>query len=468
MMMSDYDLVILGSGSTAFAAAIRAADLGFTAMMTEDRTLGGTCVNRGCLPSKNLIAAAQAWHDAGRPRYPGLPITRGALDFGGLIRQKDEVVQAMRAKKYASVLNDRITVLEGHAELVDAETVRVNGRDVEGRHVLIATGARPHIPALRGLDSVPYLTSDLLTVGEGLELEELPASMAILGGGYIACELGQMFARFGTKVTIFERSDRLLSAFEPEIGYALRDVFEREGIDVRTESLVVEVGPRGSGVAAVTSTGDEVIADRLLVTTGRQPNTEGIGLEQAGVEIDERGFVVVDDELRTSVPGVWAAGDVRGGQMATPVGAHDGAIAADNALTGRHKKPDYTAIPRAVFTDPPVATVGLSDAEVTERGIGCTCEVVPMDLVPRAAATYRTEGLIKMIAERDTGKVVGVHMLGLDAHEVIHEAAMAMRFGATVDDIIDQVHIYPTMAEGLKIAALAFRKDVTKLSCCAE
>lgn len=353
MMMSDYDLVILGSGSTAFAAAIRAADLGFTAVMTEDRTLGGTCVNRGCLPSKNLIAAAQAWHDAGRPRYPGLPITRGALDFGGLIRQKNEVVQAMRAKKYASVLSDHITVLEGHAELVDGRTVRVNGRTAEGRHVLIATGARPHIPAVRGLDSVPYLTSDLLTVGEGLELEDLPASLAILGGGYIACELGQMFARFGAKVTIFQRSDRLLSTFEPEIGYALRDVFESEGIDVRTESLVVEVEPRGSGVAAVTSNGDEVIADRLLVTTGRQPNTEGIGLEQAGVGTDERGFVVVDDELRTSVPGVWAAGDVRGGQMATPVGAHDGAIAADNALTGRLKKPDYTSIPRAVFTDPP-------------------------------------------------------------------------------------------------------------------
>lgn len=468
MHNGHFDLAILGSGSTAFAAAIKAAELGFTAAMTESRTLGGTCVNRGCLPSKNLIAAAEIWHTAAWPRYPGLDISRGRLDFEALVAQKDSLVEAMRDKKYRSVLDGRIAVFEGRAELLDARTLKVGDATISGDKLLIATGAAPLVPPIDGLEDVPYLTSDLLTVGEGLDLRELPSSLIIIGGGYIACELGQMFARFGSRVTILERSERLLQGFEPEIGYALQEVFEAEDIEVRIATQATKAAQRDGRVVVTTEAGEDLVAERLLVATGRRPNTEGIGLEAVGAQTDRQGFVLVDEELRTTAPGVWAAGDVRGGQMATPVGAHDGAIVAGNALTGAHKRPDYSAIPRAVFTDPQIATVGLTDEQVAQQGIACTCQVVEMGLVPRAGAVHRTEGLIKMIMEQSSGRIVGVHMMGLNAAEVIHEAAIAMRFGATIDDLIDQVHIYPTMAEALKIAALAFRKDVTKLSCCAE
>ena len=466
--MTKHDLLILGSGSTAFAAAIRAAELGFSAVMTERRTLGGTCVHRGCLPSKNLIAAAELWHAAGSELFPGLPITRGTLDFPALIRQKDDVVAAMLRKKYESVLGERIDVVYGDASLIDPHTIRVDGRELTGRHVLIATGARPSIPPIDGIESVPYLTSDLLTVGEGLELVSLPESIVIVGGGYIACELGQMFARFGTKVTILERSQRLLNDGEPELSYALRDVLEREGVNVSTETTAVAVRQRGERVIVTTSPGDEVEAERLLIATGRTPNSDNLGLADAGVALDERGFVLVDEQLRTNVSGIWAAGDVRGGQMATPVGAHDGVIAAQNALASSGRATDYRVVPRAVFTDPPVGSVGMTEQDANAQGISCRCVTIPMEVVPRAAAIHRTDGVLKMVAERASGRVVGVHMIGDAAHEVIHEAAMAMRFRATIDDFVDQVHVYPTMAEALKIGALAFSKDVSKLSCCAE
>jgi mercuric reductase len=466
--MPEYDLLILGSGSTAFAAAIRAAESGFTALMTERRSLGGTCVSRGCIPSKTLIAAAELWHAAGARRFAGVSIAPRALDFPALVREKDELVGALVRDKYESVLRDSIHVLDGDATLAGCNAIRVDGRRVTGRHVLIATGSRPSTPDIAGLDAVPYLTSDLLTVGEAEELTELPASIAIVGGGYIACELGQMFARFGARVSIIERGARLLGHGESEISDALREVLEREGIEVRTESAATAVEQRGRQTVVSTASGDEIAVKRLLMATGRTPNSDHLGLEDAGVTVDARGFVSVDGQLRTNVPAIWAAGDVRGGEMATPVGAHDGAIAADNALNDAQRLTDYRVVPRAVFTDPPVGSVGITEAEARESGLDVQSVTIPMDVIPRAVAVHRKDGALKMLTDAASRRVLGVHMLGESAHEVIHEAAIAMRFGATLDDFVDLVHVYPTMSEALKIAALAFTRDVRKMSCCAE
>lgn len=474
-----YDLVILGSGSTAFAAALRAAELGKTVAMTEDRTVGGTCVNRGCLPSKNLIEAAKLAYDARHPRYPGLTPADLRPDFRALVAQKDAVIHEYRDKKYRSLVDqsDTITIVEGTVRFLDPHTLAVGDQRLAGDQFLVALGSGQVVPPIDGLDQVSYLTSDLLTSGESQELHVLPASLIIVGGGYIALELGQMFSRFGTRVTLLQRGDQLLAhGYEPEVGQALQDLFVKEGIAVRTRTAVRRVRQEGADVVVATSRDGrphELRAERLLIATGRRPNTTGIGLEEIGVRLDAQGAVVVDQHLRTSVPHIWAAGDVIGreteSQMATPVGAHDGSIVAHNALSGdAPRQVDHRVIPRAIFTDPQVGLVGMTEEEAIAAGHRCWCNTVPLTLVPRAGAIHDTRGLIKMVADADTGEVLGVAMVGANAGEVIHEAAMGLRFRATLDDYIDLLHVYPTMAEALKIVAISRYKDPAKLSCCAE
>jgi mercuric reductase len=480
--MSDaarYDLVILGSGSTAFAAALTAQTMGKSVVMTESRTLGGTCVNRGCLPSKNLIEAAKLVHDARHPRYPGLtPDGSGIkVDFGALIAQKDEIIHVYRDKKYESLLGGHIHVESGHARFVGPNSVRANGKDLVGERILIATGSRPVAPEIPGLSEVPYLNSDLLTNGEDIELRELPASLIIIGGGYIALELGQMFARFGTRVTIVERSRQLLAhGYEPQVGRAIGRIFEEEGIAVLTDAAAVAVRQVESEIVAVVSVAGverEVRAAQLLIATGRRPNSDDIGLDVAGIAMNGKGEVEVDAHLRTRKPDIFAAGDVIGGlnqsQMATPVGARQGGIAAHNAFNGNEPRSfDGRVIPRVIFTDPQIAVVGMTEAEAIAAGHRCWCTTLPMEIVPRAAAIRDVRGLVKMVADSDTGEVLGVAMVGANAGEVIHEAAMGMRFHAKIEDFVDLLHVYPTMAEALKIVAIARTKDPRKLSCCAE
>ncbi len=480
-----YNLVILGSGSTAFAAALHAAELGKSVVMTECRTVGGTCANRGCLPSKNLIEAARLVYDAAHPRYPGLSPVRIPVNWAELVAQKDEIIQEYRTHKYESLLDEpeRIQLLSGQARLLSDHEVEVQSADGVRRLVdsqlLIATGSAPSIPDLPGLADVPYLTSDLLSSSDdpwGTELREQPRSLLILGGGYIALELGQMFARFGTQVTLVTRGSTILSGYEPEIAEALTEILQEEDLRIVTGAQVRGVRSEGEGVAlSVKLHGSQQIlsAERLLVSTGRRPNTQEIGLEQAGVELDQVGAVRVYRTLRTNISHIWAAGDVIGreteSQMATPVGAHDGKLAAHNALSGEPlQKVDHRVIPRTIFTDPQVAVVGMTDEEANAAGIACDCNTIPLSVVPRAGAIRDTRGVIKMVLDGPTRRVVGVSMLGVNAGEVIGEAAMALRFGATTDDFIDLIHVYPTMAEALKLVAISFTKDVNRLSCCAS
>jgi mercuric reductase len=472
-----FDLVILGSGSTAFAAALRAQEMGKTAVMTEVRTVGGTCVNRGCLPSKNLIEAARLVHDAAHPRYPGLRPAKVEVDFPRLVQQKDEIIASYRQKKYESLVGGKFRIEMGHAQFIDPKTVEVAGKRLTGDAVLIATGSRPMIPEIDGLSTVPYLTSDLLTSGEDVELKVLPRSLLIVGGGYIALELGQMFRRFGADVTILERSAELLAqGYEPEVGPAIRTLFEGEGIQVLTGATARSIRREGDGIAArvdVAGATRELRFERVLVATGRRPNTDAIAIERAGVELGAQGQVAVDEHLRTNVPHIFAAGDVVGrerhSQMATPVGSQDGGIVAHNAFAGEALRTvNHRVIPRAVFIDPPLAVVGLTEAEAVAAGHPCWCKAVPMSLVPRAGAIRETTGFVKMVADAKTNEVLGVTMLGTGAAEVIHEAAMALRFHAKLHDFIDLLHVYPTMAEALKIVAISRFKDPAKLSCCAE
>jgi mercuric reductase len=475
-MTDSFDFLILGSGSTAFAAAIKASDLGARVAMVERRTLGGTCANRGCLPSKNLIEAARIVHEATHPRYAGLAPAAVGVDFPALVAQKDDLVREYRAKKYASVadgLSD-LELLEGDAAFVDPHTILLGDRRVTGARILIATGSRPTIPPIPGLDSVPFLTSDLLDADEAGRLTELPETLVVLGGGYVAVELAQMFSRLGSRVTMIARSG-LLSGYEPDLGRTLADAFAAEGIEILSRARVERVSGDERAVALAVELADVgrvVRAERLLVATGRMPNTDTLGLDRAGVAVDQGGFVVVDARLRTNQPHIWAAGDVigrqHGSQMATPVGARQGRIVADNAFADAGQRFDGTVIPRAIFTDPPIAVVGETEAEVRARHYPAVAATTPLMYVPRAGAVHRTTGLVKFIASTIDERVLGVHVIGESAPEIIHEAAMAMHFKASLADFIDLIHVYPTMSEALKIGAQAFSRDVTKLSCCAE
>lgn len=474
---THFDLVILGSGSTAFAAALRAQELGKTAVMSEERIPGGTCVNRGCLPSKNLIEAAKLLYDAKNPRYPGISPTNLELDFQALIKQKDDVIAGYRNKKYESLLGTGFYIEQGHAEFVDAHTVQVGEKQLSGENILIATGSRPVLPSIEGLESVPYLTSDLLTSNESMELTECPHSLLIIGGGYIALELGQMFHRFGTEVTILERSQQVLAhGYEPEAGQTIGTIFQEEGIQIITQASVSSVRQETNAVVVTVSMGDstqEFRAEKLLITTGRRPNTDNINIEKAGVLLGEKGQVQVDEYLKTNVSHIFAAGDVIGSeissQMATPVGSQDGGIVAHNALSDQNQRSvNHRVIPRAIFTDPQIGIVGMTEKEAIAAGHRCWCRAIPMSLVPRAGAIRDTKGVIKMVADAETDEVLGVTMVGNSAAEIIHEVAMGMRFHAKLYDFIDLIHIYPTMAEALKIAAISRYKDPAKLSCCAE
>lgn len=475
--ISQFNLVILGSGSTAFAAALRAQELGKTSVMTEERTIGGTCVNRGCLPSKNMIEAAHLIYQASHPRYPGLTPLEMKFNFNELIRQKDDVIHDYRKKKYESLVGGQFSIEEGHVEFVDAHTVQVNGKRLQGEKILIATGSRPVNPPIEGLSDVPYMTSDLLTNDEPMELTDCPRSLIIVGGGYIALELGQMFSRFGTDVTLIERNHQLLAhGYEPEVGRTIGKIFVDEGIRLITGASVTSVRRDGQMIVAIVQDGTssrELRAEKLLIATGRRPNSDRIAIDKAGVTVGREGQVEVNEHLQTNVSHIYAAGDVVGSaqesQMATPVGSHDGGIAARNALSGEAPHAiNHRVIPRTIFTDPQIAVVGMTEEEAIQAGHPCWCNALPMALVPRAGAIRDTRGIIKMVADAKTNEVLGVTMIGNSAGEVIHEAAMALRFRATLHDYIDMLHVYPTMAEALKIAAISRYKDPTKLSCCAE
>jgi mercuric reductase len=285
-----------------------------------------------------------------------------------------------------------------------------------------------------------------------------------------------MFHRFGTRVTILERSQVILKNYEPEVSEALTFILRDEGLKLITGARVERVSQKSNRelevVARVGDKEQSFKAQKLLVATGREPNTDNIGLENVGVQLDKGRFVKVNDELQTNISNMWAAGDVIGdhanSQLATPVGAHDGVIVAKNALANAHQKVDHRVIPRTIFTDPQVAVVGMTDVEANGTGIRCWCGTIPLELVPRAEATHNSNGIAKMVINNDTHEVVGVSLVMPNAGEVIHEAAMAMRFHAKLQDYIDMIHVYPTMAEALKVAAISYFKDPSKLSCCAE
>ena len=464
---AEVDLLIIGSGSAAFAAGIRAAELGYSALMVERGTLGGTCVNVGCVPSKTLLRTAEAYHRAFHSPFVGVRPQGAELDWRAVIGEKDELVARLRREKYEQVLEayPSLSLVQGHARLTADGGVEVNGRTYRPARILIATGAHPYIPPLPGVEGV-----DVLTSTEALSLPERPESLIVLGGRYVALELAQLFARFGTRVTLLQRSERILPDHEPEIADALADSLREEGVEIHTGATVIRLERAGKEKVVEARVGGQVRTFRaahILVAMGRRANTEGLGLEVAGVETDGQGFVRVDGALRTTNPRIYAAGDVTGPPMLVYLAAAEGKRAAENALLGRAEPLDRRVVPAVLFTDPQVATVGLTEAEALAQGFRVRTSLLPLSYVPRALVARDTRGLIKLVAERETGRLLGAHVLAAEGGEVIQTATMALRAGMTVQDLTDTLFPYLTQVEGLKLAALSFDRDVERLSCCA-
>jgi mercuric reductase len=462
-----YDLIILGGGSAGFAAAIQAHELGKTVLMVNAGTIGGTCVNVGCIPSKTLIRAAEALHRGGHHAFAGINGEAALVDFEAVIRQKDELVSQLRQAKYMDVLEayDRVELIEGEARVESPRTVRVNGVAYEASSILVATGSRPWLPDIPGLAE-----SDPLDSTSAFELTRLPKSMIMLGGRYIALEIAQMFARLGTKVTVLQRSGRILPTEDADLTEALTGYLREEGLCIETSVRVREVRRDGSGVIVHALVGDaerEFAAERILCATGRRANTEALGLKEIGVRLSGQGDILVDEHLQTSQPGIFAAGDVIGEPAFVYTAAYEGRLAAANALSGESRKRDYRALPWVIFSDPQVAGVGLNELEAASAGI--EVEVARLDLknVPRALAARDTRGFIKLIRRKGSDELVGARILAPEGGEQIMEAALAIRHDIGVSDLASAFHPYLTQAEGIKLCAQTFGKDVAKLSCCS-
>jgi mercuric reductase len=462
---SRFDVAIVGSGGGAFAAAIAASERGARVLMIERATLGGTCVNIGCIPSKTQLHAGELFWRAGHHAFQGIQTEAMAVDLARLVEQKDELVRQLRREKYADLIAAYgWELVQGEASFLDPHTLTVADRAITADAFVLASGARPAVPALPGLNGVNYLTSTSL-----LDLKTLPEHLIVVGAGYVGLELGQLFRHLGTRVTLMQRRDRLLAEFDPEIGDTMRKVLTEEDIDLMTGVRYVRVEQRGhQKLVTVSVSGQErtVEGDALLVATGRRPNTEALGLDVAGVRTGARGQIVVDEYLRTSNARVFAVGDVTLGPQFVYVAAHEGAVAAENALGGS-RTADLRAVPGVTFTRPAVATVGLTEAAARQAGHDVRTSVLPLHVVPRALVNRETRGVFKIVADSQTNEVLGVHLVAENAGDVIYAGVLAVRFHLTVKDLTDTFAPYLTMSEGLKLAAQSFERDISKLSCCA-
>jgi len=460
-------IAIIGTGGAAMAAAITASECGAQVTLIERAVIGGTCVNIGCVPSKIMIRAAEIAHTRrDSPFDGGLSAAVPTVDRSALLIQQQARVDALRSAKYESIIENtaNVALVRGDARFVDERHLEVTSSDGEIQVVtfdraLVATGARPAIPPIPGLAETPFWTST-----DALASESIPARLIVIGGSVVAVELAQAYSRLGSKVTIIARG-KLLSREDPAIGETLLGVFRDEGIEVLIDTTSRAVAFERGEFIVDTEKG-LVRANQLLIATGRAPNTEMLNLNAIGVAATKSGAIAVNDRLETTSSRIYAAGDCTDQPPFVYVAAAGGSRAAANMLGGDVRL-DLRAMPAVVFTDPQVATVGLSEDGAKSSGIGAICRILPLEFVPRALVNFDTRGFIKIVAEADSGRILGVQAVAAGAGELIQTATFAIHQGLTVRDLASQLFPYLTMVEGLKLCAQAFKKDVKQLSCCA-
>jgi len=464
------DLLVIGGGSGGFSAAITAAESGANVAIAGHGTIGGTCVNVGCVPSKTMIRAMEAVHHAkNAERFDGVKGTSEIFNWKALVAQKQSLVDELRKAKYEDVLLSYPNVT--YVDMKEKAHFTGNGTevDVDGvlynpKKIVIATGSSSTLPPINGIQSVPALDST-----SALELEVLPKSLLLIGGGVIGVELGQMFARAGVDVTICCRS-RLLPEAEPEVSQALTDYLRAEGVTVcdGVGYQTIERTTKGIKLVCETVDGlDAIEAEQLLVTAGRRPNTSALDTDKVGIKLLKNGGIDINEYMQSSHPDIYAVGDVTGTDMFVYMAAYGGKLAAKNALDGNEHKYSNAAMPSVVFTDPQMAMVGLTEAQAKTRGHEVKASTITLDHVPRYIAARDARGLIKLVADKETDKLLGAHILAPDGGELVQTMVLAIKAGMTTEDLASTIFPYLTGVEGLKLAAQTFDKDVSTLSCCA-
>ncbi len=474
--MDEYDLIIIGGGAGAFSAAIKANELkAKTAMVNAGLPLGGTCVNVGCVPSKTLLWAGEVMHLAKSHNIPGIDIEVKSFDFATIVQHELDLVAKLRAEKYEEVLNGLVNVthMEGKATFISPNELEVNpsansgqaGQKYQAKKFIIAAGSTATVPPIEGIKKVGYLTHI-----EALQIKNQPKELIVVGAGPLGLEFAQIYARFGTKVTILQRNVSIFPPAERELTDRFAEILTKEGITIKTNVQVKSARKEGNKkVLAYMIQGkqEEVSADEILLATGKTPNTQGLGLDKIGVEVDEKQAIKVNPQYQTSQPHIYAVGDVINLPIRQePTAGREGTLAAENALNNSKNSIDYTTVPWTIFTDPQLAGVGFTEDEQMEKLGVCACRTVAFTNIPKALIINRTEGLIKMAIHPETSQIMGVHILAPNAGDLIAQAMILVKNKNTTDDVINSLPMFPTLSEAIKIAALSFTKDISKLSCC--
>lgn len=443
----DYDVVIVGSGQAAIPLATRLAARGKKVLLAERGELGGTCVNTGCTPTKTLIASARAAHVARTGGRLGVHAQAVRVDYPAVVARKEAVVRRWRegvAKKIADA-GERLRLARGHAQLVGERTVEVAGERHRAPVVVLNVGGRPSKPPIPGLAGLPWLDNRRL-----MELRELPPRLVVVGGGYIGCELAQAYRRFGSEVTIVDPAPHLLGHEDEEVSAAIEEVFRAEGIALRLGTKIASAAGAAGSVRLVLEGGGAVEGTHLLVAAGRRPNTDDLGCDAAGVKLDPRGFVAVDDRYATSAPGVYAVGDVTGGPQFTHVAWDDHRLLLD-VLDGKPTRGRAgRVVPYTAYTDPQVAGVGMTEREAKAAKVRHEVATMPFAWIARASETDETAGLLKVLVDPATEKLVGASIVGAEAGELVHVFAAVMQAGATARTVVDMQMVHPAFAEGLQ------------------
>ncbi len=474
-MAREYDFVIIGNGSAAFSAAIKASEITrnqASVAMIGMGPPGGTCVNVGCVPSKYLIEAAKAVNFQRNPGYPGIKQNSPDVDFHALIESLRSAVVKEREERYVRVARSypNVEIIKGFASFVSSDTVMVEtgteNVQVKGFNFLIATGSRVKIPEIIGLNHTGYLTSDSIW-----DLNSVPESIGIIGGGFVAMEIGQALQRLGCKVTVIKQHDTIAPGIEKELGYELMESLKSEGISFLPGRNVTGVHRKGSKkiIEAASAGGKDIVeVDEILISSGRTPNVEGLNLEKAGVRYSSMGIQVRED-FSTSNPLIYAAGDVVDQKYKLEtLAAREGAAVASNIFDHSSKSMDMHEIPWAIFTEPQLASVGYTEEEYRRDQGKAVARTIPLNAVPKARILRQERGAIKIVVDSNSNAVVGVHALSPYAAEFIMEGVLAIKHKMTVKDLVENSHIFPTVSEGIKLAAQSFTRDLSMMSCCME
>jgi len=454
-MVERYDTLVLGGGMSGLPLALRAGRHGRVAFVEKEK-LGGTCLNRGCIPTKTMIASATMANQIRHAAEFGVRVGQPEVDLAAVVDRKDKIVDTIRTGSYRTV--DRaasVDLIPAEGHFTGPHRLRVDSTDLEADRIFLAPGLRTAIPPIVGIDTVPYLTSRTL-----LDLRVLPEHLVVVGGGYIGCEFAQMFRRFGSRVTVVQRAERLLPAEDPDISAAIADGFAADGIDVLTGTSCVAVDGTAGAILVQCDDGTQLAGSHLLIATGRTPNTDKLGLEHLGLEPDARGFLPVDDTLHTGAEGVWAIGDIRGGPMFTHTARHDADVAYRTVFRGQVRSTAQRVVPHGVFVDPEVGAVGLTEPQARADGHDVIIGRQDFAGVVRARAIGDTRGLVKFVVDAATDRILGCHIAGPHAAELVHEAVIAMHTGARYTDIADAIHIHPTLAEGVNTAAGGVHREI--------